>query len=158
MLDYFRRLARLLYGLPVIGRIAQWVILLVRLPALQRRQLELTQLQIEQAQRQAELAQRQTELAAQQARLQETAAREHSALQLGIHELNMRLAPLAEHLTQRLAAIETQLARIDAPAQENLVISVPVALRRSAREIEQLRSQLRELQRAVLDGSAREPA
>lgn len=147
MLDHLRRLARFLYEIPVIGRLVQWAIVLLRLPALQHRQLELTQRQIEQAQRQAELA-------TQQTRAQETAGRENSALQMGIDEM----ARLAEQLSQRLAAIEAQLALINAPAEENLVISVPVALRRSARDIAQLRAQIEQMQHTVMDGSERKPA
>ena len=144
MLQHFRRLARSLYELPVVGPIAQWAVVLLRLPTLRRRQ-------VEGEQRQLELMQRQSELAAQQTHAEEAASRANSALQLRLDEASAQLA-------ERLAAVEAMLERIDVCAQENLVISVPVALRRSARDIAQLRAQIGQPQPTVVDGSERNPA
>ena len=158
MLQHFRRLARSLYERPVIGPLARWAVVLLRLPTLQRRQvegeqrqLELVQRQSELVQRQSELAQRQTELAMQQTAAEETASRANSALQIRLDEASTQLA-------ERLATVEAMLERIDVCAQENLVISVPVALRRSARDIAQLRAQIGPPQHTVVDGSERNPA
>ena len=113
--------------------------------------------------RQVETALRQAELAADQKRAEEAALRESSALRLRIGETDARVAQLTElasrenaalrmridetdaqvaQLTERLAAVEAVLARIDVVAQENLAISLPVALRRSARDIAQLRARI----------------
>lgn len=140
MLDRLRRLLRSLYELPVIGSVVLWATVALRLPTLQRRQLE--------------AATRQAELAARQQRAEEAATRESSALGSRIDETNAQVAQLAE----RLAAVEAALARIDVSAQENLVMSVPVALRRSARDIARLRAQIGQAPRTAPDGSARESA
>lgn len=133
MLHLLRRLFRLLYRLPVVGGRLQRAVTALRLPTLQRRQVE---------------------LAARQKRADEAALRDSSALWTHFGQTNAQVAQLAE----RLAAVEAVLARIDIAAQENLVMSAPVALRRSARDIARLRAQIGPAPCAVLDGSARENA
>lgn len=140
MLHHLRRLVRSLYQVPVIGGLVQWVIIALRLPTLQRRQVE--------------AAMRQAELAAHQQHAIEAALRETSTLRMRFGETHAQVAQFAD----RLAALESALARIDVAAQENLIASVPVALRRSAREIAQLRAQIGQAPCAALDGAARENA
>lgn len=142
MLDHLRRFVRALYELPVVGGLVLWAAVALRLPTLQRRQFDL-------ALRQVDLALRQTELAAHQKRTEEAAAE-----QVDLAETNAQVAQFAK----RLEAVEAMLARIDAAAQENLVVSVPVALRRSAREIAQLRAQIGQAPCTVPDESVRERA
>lgn len=122
-----------------------WVAVALRLPTLQRRQAELMSRQ----QASEELAARQgSHLAESTAQLAERLAAIEAVL------ARVDLAQLAE----RLAVAEAQLARIDVAAQENLAISLPVALRRTARDIAQLRAQIGQAPCPVLDGSARENA
>jgi hypothetical protein len=150
MRQHLRRILRSLYELPVIGRLVLWTTVALRLPTLQNRQVE---------------------LASRQQGAEEAASRQSSAIWTRFAENNTQIAQLNERLTaveamtiqvaqlsQRLAAAEAVLARIDVAAEENLVMSVPVALRRNARDIAQLRAQIGQAAATPLHGSARENA
>lgn len=152
MLHHLRRLLRSLYEIPVIGGLVLWVTVALRLPTLQRRQVE---------------------LAARQQGAEEAALRHTSATSAHFAESDARIAQLTERLAaieavlarvdvvqlaERLAEAEALIARIDAAAQENLAISVPVALRRSVRDIAQLRAQIGQSPGTPPHGPARENA
>jgi hypothetical protein len=152
MLHHLRRLLRSLYEIPVIGGLVLWVTVALRLPTLQRRQVE---------------------LAARLQGAEEAALRQDSATSTRFAESDARVAQLTERLAaieallagvdvaqlaKRLAEAEALLARIDAAAQENLVMSVPVALRRNARDIAELRAQVGQAPGTPTHGPARENA
>jgi chromosome segregation ATPase len=151
-----RRLARTLYALPLLGRVVQWFAVLLRLPSLQRQHNAL-------ALRQDEL-QRQIDLQARQAQEQQVAASaETAAVQVHAQQLEAALVQLQD----RVGVLEAALPRLEsstsrlldaASVQDNLSSSVPVALRRSARDIAALRGQLAQLQAAADARAKKEPA
>ncbi len=149
MYQALRRLAQSLYGLPLVGRLVRWASVLLRLPALQGRV--------------AELAQAQANLRADQLLAQHLARTETAAGQAQAREIAAELALLQG----RVAALEAALQRLESTAnrildtaatQDNLTSSVPVALRRSARDIAALREQLAQLQGAADARPAKEAA
>jgi chromosome segregation ATPase len=144
-----RRLARALYDLPLVGRVVRWASVLLRLPALQDRV--------------AQLAQTQADLRGYQLQAQQVARSETEAVQARTLQLDAALAQLAG----RISALEAGLQRLESSAslileaaatQDNLTRSVPVALRRSARDIAALREQLAQLQSAADAPATKEPA
>ncbi len=75
MLELLRRLARALYAVPVIGRFALWSGLVVRLPTLSQRMLQLEQDQAALERRASEM---QTRLAAIDAAIDDAYVDEHA--------------------------------------------------------------------------------
>lgn len=114
-----------MYAVPVIGRLALWSGLVVRLPALGQRVLQLEQ-------DQAALARR---------------ASDFDAALSAIDTLRAQ----ATELAQRVQALEGQVNLLagQAPLNDNLATSVPVALRRTTRDIAALRARIEQATKAT---------